>query len=561
MGYVVFALRSVLRVMTNLFRRLGKVPDYVSFTIEGPLPEMAPPRPPFPQRMLSSKVPTLRSLSKQFQQVAGDPRVRGVVLRLYGLNAAPAQLQSLRDLITKLRSSGKRVVVWSHNYDFAAYYIASAADDVLLQRAGSVTAFGREMRYYFLADALERVGIKGDFVQITPYKTAPDIVMRTSMSEQAREMATWLLDDLYRQVLEGIANGRSISVDDAKALIDDCPYTSERACETGVVDGVVGEEDLPAYLGIESKPARIGTYKTAKKRMLQASLTRPGKAIAVLRIAGDIIDGRSSTPPMSIPFRVPLLFSEKAGDLTVVHQARALARNKRVGAVVLFVDSGGGSATSSEAMAAALQTVANAKPLIVSMGTVAASGGYYVATPGAKIIAQPGTLTGSIGVVTGKLVTAGLYEKILFHREIISRGKHAGYFSGALPFTEEERQSLRNSIDQIYGQFVKRVSDSRAMAADAVVDVGGGRVWTGSQAQAHGLVDELGGLDFAIQCAREAAGLSRQCRVLEVKPSKKLLAPTSTSTAGVLDYAMRGIRMIRPGNALFLTTLLPFDSE
>jgi len=560
-GYLIFAVRSVLRLLNNLFRRMGKAPDYITFTIEGPLPETSPPRPPFPQRMMSPKMPTLRLLTKQFRQVASDPRVKGVILRLYGVNAAPAQLQSFRDLIQELRTAGKRVIVWSHNYDFATYYVACAADEILLQHAGSVTPFGREMRYYYLADALERVGIKGDFVQITPYKTAPDMLMRTSMSEQAREMATWLLDDLYRQVLEGVAKGRSMSVDQAKELIDACPYTSARALEAGAVDGVFGEEELPAYLGVESKPARIAPYKAAKKRILHAPLTRPGKAIAVLRIAGDIIDGRSSTPPLKIPFRIPLLFSEKAGDLTVVHQARALARNKRVAAVVVHVDSGGGSATSSEAMAAALQTVAAQKPLIVSMGTVAASGGYYIATPGAKIIAQPGTLTGSIGVVTGKLVTAGLYEKILFHREIISRGKHAGYFSGAQPFTDEERQSLRNSIDQIYGQFVKRVSDSRDMTTEAVVAVGGGRVWTGSQAKAHGLVDELGGLDLAIQRAREAAGLNRRCRIVEVKASKKLLAPTATSTAGVLDYAMQSIRMIRPGKALFLITLIPFDSE
>ena len=258
---------------------------------------------------------------------------------------------------------------------------------------------------------------------------------------------------------------------------------------------------------------------------------------------------------------MPLLFSEKAGDLTVVHQARALARNKRVGAVVVHVDSGGGSATSSEAMAAALKAVATQKPLIISMGTVAASGGYYVATPGAKIIAQPGTLTGSIGVVSGKLVTAGLYEKILFHREIVSRGKRAGYYSSAQPFTDEERQSLRASIETIYEQFLNRVSVSRDKTRDEVDAIAGGRVWTGHQARDHGLVDELGSLDFAIQRAREAAGLNRHCRIQATKPSKKLLAPSASTTAGVLEYAMQGIRMFSPGKAMFLTTLVPSDPE
>lgn len=559
MGSLIYIVRSVFRLVSNLFRRMGKAPDYVTFTIEGPISETAPPRPPFPKRLLSPKVRTLRSLGAQFRQVAGDSRVKGVVLRIYSVNAAPAQLQSLRGLIQELRTAGKQVIVWSHNYDMANYYVATAADDILLQHGGSVVAFGHESRYYFLADALERVGIKGDMVQITPYKTAPDMLTRTSMSEQAREMANWLLDDLFSQYLEGIASGRSISEEQAAALIDGCPHAGGKAQEVGAVDKVLGEEELPAFLGTESKPAKLASYNSAKKRLLRAPLPRPGKCVAILRIAGDIIDGRSATPPLKVPFRVPLLFSEKAGDLTVVHQARGLARNKRIGAVVVYVDSGGGSATSSEAMAAAIKTVAAKKPVIVSMGTVAASGGYYVATPGAKIIAQPGTLTGSIGVLSGKLVTAGLYEKILFHREIISRGKHSGFYSSAQPFTEDERQSVWESISQTYEQFLDRVSVSRDMSRDAVDAIAGGRVWTGNQAKEHGLVDELGGLDLAIQRAREAAGLSRYCRITDVKPSKKLLAPSVPTTAGIIEYALRGLRMFSPGKALFLTTLIPWE--
>lgn len=561
MSRLIFVVRSSFRFASNLIRRIGKSPDYVTFTIEGPTPETAPPRPSFPRSLLTSKVLTLRTLGMQFRQAAQDPRVKGIVLRLYGVSAPQAQLQSLRDLIHEVRSAGKRVIVWSHDYDMAKYYLACAADEILLQHGGSVAAFGRESRYYFLADALERVGIKGDFVQITPYKTAPDTLMRTSMSDEAREMANWLHDDLYRQQIEGIADGRSISIDEAKGLIDGCPYAGEAAVKVSAVDKVLGEEELPAYLGADKAPAKLASFKVASKKLLRLPLHRPGKCVAVLRIAGNIIDGRSSTPPFKAPFRVPLLFSEKAGDLTVVHQARGLARSKRVGAVVVHVDSGGGSATSSEAMAAALKTVATQKPLIISMGTVAASGGYYVATPGAKIIAQPGTLTGSIGVLSGKLVTAGLFEKILFHREIVSRGKRAGYYSGAQPFSYEERQSVRASIEHTYEQFLDRVSVSRNKKRDEVDAIGGGRVWTGYQAKEHGLVDELGGLDLAIKRAREAAGLSRHCRILQIKPSKKLLTPSSPTTAGVLEYALHGIRMFSPGKAMFLTTLVPFDSE
>ncbi len=559
MGYVVFVIRWVLRALSNGFRRLGRAPEYVVFTLEGPLPELAPPRPPFPRGLFVPKVRTLRDLGAELEQVARDPRVKGVVLRMYEVGTSTAQLQSLRDLIEDLRAAGKRAIAWSHQYDMAKYYVATACDEILLQHGGWVAALGHERRFYFLADALARVGVEAEFIPISPYKTAADTLTRRSMSEQAREMANWLLDDLHRQCLEGIAQGRAVSTEQAEAIVDGGPHVAEGAVDAGAVDGLLGEEDLPRHLGTSAKPARLATYAQARRRLLRPPVPRPGRCVAVLRIAGDIVDGRSSTPPARPPFRLPLVLSEKAGDLTVVHQARSLARQRRVGAVVVHVDSGGGSATSSEAMAAALHTVAEKKPLVVSMGGVAGSGGYYVATPGARIIAQPGTITGSIGVLMGKIVTAGMLEKILFRQEALTRGKRAGYFSSTRPFTEEERRTLRSAIEAIYEQFLKRVAASRKMSRDEVDAVGGGRVWTGSQAQERGLVDELGGLELAIRRAREAAGLSRHCRTIVVKPPKRLLAPSVTSTAGIIDHALQGLRAFGQLKAHFLMTLVSSD--
>lgn len=556
MAYLIYAIRSILRWLSNLLKAIGKAPEYVMFTLDEPRLETAPPRPGFPKRMLSPKKATLRDLEKQMRQVANDRRIKGIVLRLYGIDAPPAQLQSLRDLMAEVRAAGKRVLVWSHNFSLGSYYVACAADEVLLQHAGTVAAFGLESRYYYLADALAKIGLKGDLVQITPYKTAADLIMRTDMSAEAREMATWLIDDLYRQYLEGISEGRSISKEAAEALIDGCPLQGEAALRAGAVDAIVGEEELPGYLGDEAKPATLATYASEKRKLRSAPLKRPGKCVALLRIAGDIIDGKSATPPFKPPFRMPLLFSEKAGDLTVVHQARQLARSKRVAAVVVHVDSGGGSATSSEAMAAALKTVADRKPLMISMGSVAASGGYYIATPGTKILAQPGTLTGSIGVLSGKLVNAGLYEKLLFHREILRRGEHAGYYAGDQPFTDEERQSIWESINTIYQQFIGRVAESRGMTLEAVDAIGGGRVWTGAQALENGLVDELGGLNVAIARAKEAAGLNQHCTIREMKPAKKLLAPATPTAGGILEYAMQGLRIFSPGKMLLLSPLV-----
>jgi len=560
--YLIYTVRLLVRWIRNLLKRLRRAPEYVVFTLEGPYPEMVPPRPPFPRRLLSPKTPSLRDLAKQLRYVAEDRRVKGVVLRLCDVGAATATLQSLRDLIAELRGAGKRVVVWSHSYDMARYYVACAADEILLQHVGDVTATGARRGFVFVADALEWIGLQAEVVQISPYKTAGDMLTRREMSDEARKMANWLIDDTYEQYIEGIASGRSIAADEAKALIDGGPYPGDAAVEVGAIDGLIGEEDLPVHLGTGKKPARLASYGVAKKKLLLPPLRRPGKAIALLRIAGDIIDGRSAVPPVRPPFRVPLLFSERAGDLTVVQQARSLARNKRIGAVVVHVDSGGGSATSSEAMAAALREVAKKKPVVVSMGAVAASGGYYVATPGQRLFAQPGTITGSIGVLSGKLVNAGLYEKLLWHREVISRGEHAEMMSTSRSFTEEERQGLWDRINRIYDVFLDRVMTSRDMTRDAVDAIGGGRVWTGRQALEHGLVDELGGLDRAIAVAREKAGLHRRCRTFEVKTPKKDLAPVGAQAAsGLLAYAADGLRHLRSTQVLYICPLVLSEED
>jgi len=560
-SYVSFPLRTLVRWMRNLLRRVRKAPDYVTFTLEGPYPEMVPPRPPFPKRLLSPKKPSLRDLREQMLRVAHDRRVEGVVLRIYSVGASVAALQSLRDLIAELREAGKRVVVWSNHYDMASYYVACAADEILLQHAGGVTALGVAQGFVFLADALHKVGLEAEVVQISPYKTAGDMLTRSEMSAENREMANWLIEDVFDQFVAGIAVGRGISTEEARALIDRGPYSGEPAVEAGVVDGVLGEEDLPPHLGTEKRPARLADYGVANRRLLLAPLRTPGKYVALVRIAGDIIDGRSAVPPVKPPFRIPLLFGERVGDLTIVQQARALAKNKRAAAVVVFVDSGGGSATSSEAMAKAFGEVAKKKPVIVSMGDVAASGGYYVATPGTHILAQPGTFTGSIGVLAGKVVNAGLYEKLLCRREIVSRGEHAELQSGSRPFTEDERRAMLELIRRVYDVFIDRVTASRGLTCEAVDAIGGGRVWTGRQALERGLVDELGGLDLAIRRAREKAGLGRRSKVVEVKAGKKLLAPVGAGPSAWLGYALDGVRMLRPGVALALCPLLPIDES
>jgi len=469
-----------------------------------------------------------------------------------------AQLQTLRDLIGELRAKGKRVIAWSHTYDTANYYVACAADEVFLQRGGGIGPLGLRQRFLFLADALQRVGLKGDFVQISPYKSAADFLTRNRMSDEVREMASWLMEDLFGALCRGITAGRRLPEASAKALVDGSPYTDLKALEARVVDKLVSEEDLPVHLGSAEKPARLMSWEEARRRLLRRPLLRPGRYVALLRIEGDIIDGRSGRPPIQPPIRVPFLLSERAGDLTVVQEARRILRDQRAAAVVVYVDSGGGSATASEAMAAALEKIAATKPLVVAMGSVAGSGGYYVSTTGHWIVAQPSTITGSIGVLYGKIVTAGLLDKLLFRWELIRRGDHAAFFDAGSPFSEEERKIVWEHIQRVYDVFLNRVGACRKMTREAVDAIGGGRVWTGRQALERGLVDELGGIERAFAKARQLAGLSERSPVREVRVGKQLLAPMP-EPAALLSYALEGVRLFDGNRALCLCPLIWCD--
>ena len=413
----------------------------------------------------------------------------------------------------------------------------------------------------FLGDALERVGVKADFIQISPYKTAADPLMRSSMSDEAREMTNWLGDALYDDFTQAIASGRRIDVSAAKDLVDGAPYTDLRAVEAGAVDRLISEEELPAYLGDGNKPARLTTWETARPRLLRPPPILRSRYVALIRIEGVITDGRSQRPPFKSPLPLPLVFDPRAGDLSVVQQARTALADRRAAAVVLYVNSTGGSSTASEAMAAALQKVAANKPLVAVMGPVAASGGYYVCTPAQWISAQPGTITGSIGVLSGKLVTSGLLDKLLFHRESIGRGLHADIHGTERPFNEEERKIVLADIQRVYDVFLDRVTASRKMSRQDAEAVAGGRVWTGSQALEKGLVDELGGLENGLAKARQLAGLHSRAPVHEVRTSRTQYQPPLPDPASMVRYAIEGLDILGGGRALCLGDFVTLEAH
>ncbi|HEY8842064.1 MAG TPA: S49 family peptidase, partial [Candidatus Dormibacteraeota bacterium] len=414
-----YPFRYLAWLISNLRRSLRKSPDYVLFLLEEDLPAL--PDPPLPrwQRLFSRSRLSIKELGERFDLIAREPKTAGVVLHLRPVPMPMATLQDLRDLVSRLRAAGKRVVAWAPFYTNETYYLACACDEILLMPTGSIQPLGFAGGGMFLADALARYGIEADFVQVSPYKSAADVLTKSKMSGELREQITWLLDSQHKELAGAIAKSRGIIESAAKALIDSSPYSDDDALAKHVVDGVVSEEDLPNHLATSSR-VQIAAWPQAQRTLRRPAPTLGrGRYVAILRIEGTIIDGRSGRLPMRPPIDIPIVGGGRAGDLTVVQLARQVAADKRAAAAVLYVNSRGGSATASEAMRQALDQINARKPLVVVMGPVAASGGYWVATPGRWIVARPGTLTGSIGVLSGKVVTGGLWAKLHAHREMI----------------------------------------------------------------------------------------------------------------------------------------------
>jgi protease-4 len=558
---LLFPFRYLWWLISRVRRARGRPPEYVIVVLESDLPALPDPPRPFWQRFTSRPRLSVQELGGRFDAIANDPRIKGVILHLRPVGMPMATLQDLRELVAKLRQSGRRVVAWAPFYTTGTYYLACACDEILLMPTGTVQPLGFASTGMFLRDGLARFGIEADFVQISPYKSAADTLTKSRMSPEFREQVTWLLESQHKELLNAIGKGRVLDEKGAQALVDGSPYGDDTALEMRAVDAVMPEEELAKRLGPSSEVSTtIGTWERARGKLRVAAPTLArGKYVAVLRIEGTIIDGRSGRLPVKPPIEVPLVGDDRAGDLTVVQAARQVAGDKRAAAVVLYVNSRGGSATASEAMRQALEVIAARKPLVVAMGPVAGSGGYWVSTPGRWIVARPGTLTGSIGVLTGKLVTGPMWSRLMFNRETIAFGEHATIDSDERPYTDEERAIVKAQIDRVYTQFLDLVGKARKMTPEQVHPIAAGRVWTGRQAFERKLVDELGGLDAAIRKARSLANLDEKAPVREARPSKRMIPPTAVASGavGFLGYVLEGVSILSRPPALAVMEYLP----
>jgi protease-4 len=438
----------------------------------------------------------------QFKKAKVDKRISAILLDIDMSGVGWAKSEEVRDAITDFRSSGKPVYGFMELALNKEYYIASACDRIYLAPPGELFTIGLAADVMFFRGSLDKLGIYPDMYQIGKYKSAGDTFTRKEMSEAHREAVNSLLEDLYSRYVQAIAKARGKSPEEVRSIIDNAPYTAAQARDVGLIDGAVFrdevEKELKAKLGYKESEdlpiARGSEYRNVAPESLGLN---KGEKIAIIYGTGNIGSGRSENSPSG---------EQSIGSDTMAKALKDAASDKTVKAIVLRVDSPGGSGLASDIIWHAVENAKQKKPVVVSMSDVAASGGYYISAGAHKIIAEPSTITGSIGVVAGKPVVKELYDWLGVSNEYVLRGKNAGMFRETEKFSDTERQKFQEWINTTYyDQFVPKVARGRNKDAEYVDSVGQGRVWTGAQAKERGLVDEFGGLERAVEVAKELA--------------------------------------------------------
>lgn len=468
--------------------------------------------------------PTLRAL----HEAAADRHVAGLVIKVGG-RLPWAAMQELRLGVSAFGTSGKPTVAWAESFgeggDTAAYVLAAACDEIWLQPGGGLALLGVGVETTFVRGALDKLGVEPQLEQRYEYKNAADRVLRTGFTDAHRAALDRLAESIFDDALTAIADGRGMSAGRVRELADTGPRTAVEAREAGLVDRLGYRDEVYAAVRERAggEPELLFADRWRPPRRPVAALRqRRGGHVALVEARGAIASGRSRRGPLG----------RQVGSDTIAAALRAAAGDDRVRAVVLRVDSPGGSAVASEVIWREVSRVGAAgKPVVVSMGDVAASGGYYIACPAEVIVALPSTLTGSIGVFGGKVVTRELLDRIGLTTGTVARGAHALMFSPRRGFSDDERARLAATIDAIYADFVAKVAQGRGRSMADIDSVARGRVWTGTDAVRVGLVDEIGDLRDAVRIARERARLPADApvrRAVHVSPLRRLGRATNS---------------------------------
>jgi protease-4 len=473
-------------------------------SISGDLPDYLPEEPLAKAFGIPEKQ-SFTTLLTQLRKAKVDNRIGAVMLDISFPGIGWGKADELREAINEVRTSGKPVYAYMEIGTNREYYIATAADKIFLPPSGDIYVNGFAAEAMFYKGSLDKLGIETDVIQIGPkYKNAPDQYTRTTMGEGQKEVINAVLDEYYGRMTAAIAESRKKSPEDVKALIDGAPYNAVAAKSQGLIDEAFYQEQV-----YDELKTRLG-YKTDEKiRTISGSDYREtpadslglnnGERVAVIFASGAINIGSSNNSPFG---------GQMVGSDTIVKAVNDAAADTSIKAIVLRVDSPGGSALASDLMWYALENAKAKKPVVVSMSDVAASGGYYIACNANKIVAEPSTVTGSIGMFMGKPVVKGLYNWLGISNEYTMRGKNAGIFRETEHWTPEEKAKMTQQANGVYyDNFVPKVAKGRGKTNEEVDGLGQGRVWTGTQAKERGLVDEFGGLEKAIEIAKQLAEL------------------------------------------------------
>jgi protease-4 len=516
LGMALFISIVGFTAMYFLFGREPTVPSNATLVLRvgGSLSELAPND--VYGYLRGSNAPTVRALVENLRKAKVDSRVRAVLLKPTGFDSPFwGKVQEVRDAVLDFRKSGKPIYAYLEYGGDREYYLATAADRIFLMPSTPLDLTGIATYQLFLRGTLDKIGAYPDLHRVGEYKTAVNTFNEKGYTPAHKEMDQSINLDLYEQIVRGIADGRKKNDQDIRTLFDEGPFLPEDALRAGLVDDVAYQDQVEEKLRGGESRRQIDEDDYGRVSAAALGLNR-GPRIAVIYANGTINSGKSGYDPIN---------GAIAGSDTLIEYIREARRDNSVRAIVLRVDSPGGSATASDAIWRELTLAKNEKadrPLIVSMSDLAASGGYYIAMPGQVIVAQPSTLTGSIGIFGGKIVTGGVYGKLGARIESTSIGKRAEINSMARPYNAEELKKLQEQLQAFYDQFVEKVADARHSTPEKIDALAQGRVWTGRQAKQNGLVDELGGLDRAVAVAKERAKIAADSDVeLVVYPPRK----------------------------------------
>ena len=518
-GVVVCGLTALILIfaVVKLVGSFGERPVSVAdgstlvFKLEDEVPEKSPPEIPLP--MFQDQTPlTVEQVWDTFRKAAADSRIRGIIFEPRGLEIGWAKMQEIHDEILQFKKSGKPIISFLRSPSAREYYLACATDKIFLAPEDSLDLKGLRVEAAFIKNTFDKLGIHADVIHAGKYKDAGDMLTQTSMTPETHEVLDQILDQYYGNLIDTVAQGRKKQADAVKAIIDQGPFMANEALANGLIDAFGYEDQAADDMKIRLKQTELTKLSAKAYSKTPALSGGVNRRIALVIGEGEITrgSGNSSSDDQGIT---------AAGFIKLLKQVED---DSSIRGVIIRVDSPGGDGVASDDILHEAKNLSKKKPVVISMSDLAASGGYFISMTGDPIVAYPNTLTGSIGVIFARISLHGLYDKIGVNKQMLKRGQFADLDSDYTPLNDEQRQKISGQIDAFYKSFVSRVADGRKKTFDQIEPLAQGRVWLGAQAKQNGLVDELGGLDRAVELVRQRAHFASSDRITLVPfPGKR----------------------------------------